>query len=260
MHYIPFKADTSKPYIDAYYPCSQLAYKGAKKLSAFLLENGFYATNRFPIRLKPIAATLALGAYGRNGLIAGSGSGSYMALQALLTDAPFAPERLALFDEGSAFDLDKQCANCTLCLSKCPTGALDGTGEVDTSKCLRALMLNGQSVPTQYRASMDNRVLGCDVCQRYCPRNALAKNQPVLNLLKEATAIDLLLNADVSKLKPIIGSNFARPARIQAQALLVAANIGVAQHIEKIIELTLHPSPPVREHALWAYKKLRLFS
>ncbi len=258
MAYSPFQADINKPYIDAYYPCSQLAYMGANQLSASLNEQGFYSTTQFSIRLKPAAVHIGLGAYGRNGLVANKESGSYMALQALLTDAPLNGKPLAAFDERSVFDLDDQCTGCSACITACPTGALDGTGSVDTSKCLRAMMLNGEPVPHQYRLQMSNRVLGCDICQRHCPRNFSIKKQPVPDLLKNAIAIELLLNADTSGLKPIIGSNFARPMRIQAQALLVAANIKAVEHLEKTIELTRHSSPLVRDHALWAAKKLEL--
>jgi epoxyqueuosine reductase len=122
-----------------------------------------------PVMEKVWAARAGLGYVGRNGCLITSGLGSYVVLACLILDA-----EVDAYAEGPELD---RCGSCTLCVSACPTDALDGEGRVDAGRCLSYQTIeNHGSVPEPLRPSMEGLAFGCDVCQDVCPLNG----EPVL--------------------------------------------------------------------------------
>ena len=129
-------------------------------------------------------------------------------------------------------------------------------------RCLRNYMLSGKSVPQEFRAHYGvpgeaMGVIGCDICQRVCPYNALPERER--QDTDEFTLAELLACAPdtMERFATLYGRNYAIRNRVIAQALLAAANSGDTAFLPQITALGNSPSPAVAEHARWAATKLK---
>ena len=95
-----------------------------------------------------------IGWFGKNSLILVPGSGSWVVLGAVVTDAPLAPSA----PEGPP-DHAEGCGSCARCLTACPTGALVAPGVLDARRCLAWLVQATGSFPEQYRRALGGRDL-----------------------------------------------------------------------------------------------------
>lgn len=252
MPYTPYAGRPDEVYLHPYYPASNAAHAGCLQLGQWLNERGFKTLAAPALPHKSSAARAKLGRYGRNGLISVPPFGTRVCLQLLLSEAPLA---LDDFDEGEEMPLDTACESCGLCKALCPTGALNGSGRLEIGRCLRGV-LTAQPVPEAYRPLMGNSLMGCDLCQARCPRNPSMDEREMPQDLRRALDLKALLMGQVKPLWPFLGKNNARPARTQAQAALIAANLNRRDLIPLIEPLTAHFMPLVKEHALWALNRL----
>jgi epoxyqueuosine reductase len=117
-----------------------------------------------PMMEKVWAARAGVGYVGRNGCLITESHGSYVVLAALILDAPV--DRYA---DGPSLD---RCGSCNLCVSACPTDAIDAHGYVDARRCLAYQTIENETeIPTPLRPGLVDLVFGCDVCQEVCPLN-----------------------------------------------------------------------------------------
>ncbi len=81
------------------------------------------------------------------------------------------------------------CGDCTLCIKACPMGAL--TNGYDVTKCLSALNQSKRPMPID---AINNNylLLGCDICQRVCPKNKGIKNYRISDFDVKPTAYVLI--------------------------------------------------------------------
>jgi hypothetical protein len=75
--------------------------------------------------------------------------------------------------------------------------------------------------------------------------------------LYDALRLEKLLNGDVEGLIPYIGKNYARKARMQAKACVIAANMGRTDLLDAVRECENSPVDFVQEHARWAIEQLK---
>lgn len=69
----------------------------------------------------------------------------------------------------------ERCGNCTKCLDSCPTKALFAPYHLDSRRCLSYLTIeNRGEIPEEYHTALNNRIYGCDECQKSCPWNRQA--------------------------------------------------------------------------------------
>lgn len=240
-----------EPTIDAYYPASQTAHLAAAALAELLRQSGYQADAAAPIPAKRALLRTGMARYGRNGLLSLEKHGTKICLQLILTDAPF-PQT----DDMPQEEIDPRCANCGLCVNTCPVGAILPGARIDPAKCLRAQSYS-EPIPEQYRALIGRSVLGCDICQRVCPRNAAVETAQPPTELVEALRLEKLLAGDTKALARLIGSNYARPVRMQARAALIVANLGRKDLLPRLEELCCSKFDHVREHAKWAVERLK---
>jgi len=107
------------------------------------------------------AARAGVGFYGKNTMIITRRHGSWVVLGTLVTSTEIEPTPR----------LELDCGDCRLCIDACPTGALDESGVLDSSRCLSYWTQSRREIPEDYRPALGNQVYGCDICQDVCPWN-----------------------------------------------------------------------------------------
>ncbi len=249
MPYQPFEPNPPEAEIDSYYITSNLAHENARRLAEWLNEQGVRAVMTSTLRVKPLAARAGLGRFGRNTLIAAGAYGTRVSLQTLVTDLPC--DR-ADDEEGT---LDERCLHCRACLAACPTGALRGDGTLDIERCVRAQPENAP-LPESMRPLIGASLLGCDLCQRVCPRNAAVQTTVPKEPLQSALSLTRLLEGEYKAFIPLIGKNNARKMRLLNRAALAAANRHRRDLLPLLEKLTALPDP-VSTHARWAIDQLK---
>lgn len=139
------------------------------ELAAFHQELFPTAKTRFVVDTAPIlereyAYRAGLGWFGKNTMLINDELGSDFFLGILLSTAELAPTKPA--PEISC------CGSCQKCVDACPTGALNEPYFLDAGKCLNYWNIEHRGkIPEEIAGKMENRLFGCDVCQRICPFN-----------------------------------------------------------------------------------------
>ncbi len=72
------------------------------------------------------------------------------------------------------------CGACSMCIDSCPTDAILPDRTIDSNRCISFLTIeNRGDIPTGFKAKMQHRVFGCDICQDVCPWNRKAPTHEV---------------------------------------------------------------------------------
>lgn len=251
MPYRPFAPNPGEAEIDAYYIASNRAHENARCLAEWLNEQGVRAKMTASLRVKPLSARAGLGKYGRNALIAVGEYGTHVSLQTIVTDMPCEQAQNREADT----ELDERCLHCRACMLACPLEALRGDGTLDITRCVRA-QSESEPLPEEMRAMTGASLLGCDLCQQVCPRNALAGTTPIDDTLHDALTLEKLLSGEYKAFVPLLGRNNARKMRLLSRAALAAANRGRRDLIPYLEEMSSW-NDPVGSHARWAASRLK---
>ncbi|HZA50163.1 MAG TPA: tRNA epoxyqueuosine(34) reductase QueG [Myxococcaceae bacterium] len=125
-----------------------------------------YATvDTGPVMEKVWAVRAGIGYVGRNGCLITPQFGSWVFLATAVLDA-----EVDRYADSPAADA---CGACTRCVSACPTDAILPNRAIDARRCLSYQTIeNDDRVPEDLRASFENLVFGCDICQQVCPLNS----------------------------------------------------------------------------------------
>lgn len=126
----------------------------------------------------------------------------------------------------------KLCDGCGKCIAACPTGALTRDGLI-REKCIRDRMENMNFDNASSRAA-GMRLLGCDICQRACPRNAqehIAAEGELAASLDIAALASTLVGGDMAFLKSQIGANYARRKKLSYLLINVIGNSGDSRYL-----------------------------
>lgn len=119
--------------------------------------------------LKLLASRLGLVRYGRNNLSYAPDVGSYVQLLGYLTDAPLPIDSGWVPFESRMLD---ECSGCRICEALCPTGAIGGDRVLlRAERCLTLATETPGPWPAYARAGSQDCMIGCLLCQRYCPVN-----------------------------------------------------------------------------------------
>ena len=241
-----------KPYSD-YLPTAE-----GMEISAFYVASnelhGIAGRKSLPLPVKPLIAGYCIGEYGRSGVVSVKGVGTRFAAAVISSDEE--ADNGYIWDENRP--LAKECESCSACVEACPNGALMGDGRLDVSLCLRAqAQFQQPRMPDSSRGLIGSSVWGCEICQRVCPRNLGLEKVKMPGELEAALELKKLIAGDVSGLGKWIGTNYARPARMQARACIIAANMDRRDLEADIRALLNSPVEAVRDCAEWAINKLR---
>lgn len=135
---------------------------------ADLLEPlGYHLSHEPSLPRKLLAARSGLAVYGRNNLCYVAGLGSFFTLSTFFSDVPCADGRL------SEIGRMARCADCTACVTGCPTGAISTERFlIDSELCLTYYNEGGGGrFPDWMDPGSHNCVYGCHRCQTVCPAN-----------------------------------------------------------------------------------------
>lgn len=131
---------------------------------------------------RAVAERAGLGYAAKNGFILNKDLGTWTYLGEILVSIPFEPDHPVI----------DSCLDCTICIDRCPTGALLGNGQLDSNKCISFITQMKGFMPDEYRSKIGNRLYGCDTCQQVCP-----KNRGINTTQKD-------INLEPEKLKPLL--------------------------------------------------------
>lgn len=261
--YKPF-AEPFPPAIAAY-SAHYCEYPGClrsvESFAQWLRQMGINAVVTSKLPLKPLAVKAGLGVYRRNSLVYSEASGSFMTLFGVVTDTEIRGDTIADESPNEAPD----CAECNICITQCPTGAIMPEGAIDLTKCIRDHMGSGRVVPPEIRKAYGVRLIGCEICQRVCPKNAHALRNLSLPPPEELEMFSLpkLLDLNQSSWKltlesisAVIGKNYARKNRILGDAVIAAGNTKDPSLLKYLKETLKYPHVPVRAHSAWAVGRI----
>lgn len=171
---VPFGG--SGAYIDGYYEISNSQYHKTQKFLAFCKENGVGVEIERDKPYKDFLFDNGFFGRGKNSLLYDAEFGSKIYFTVLkVTKLPSVRENRLEFvkflqilkSKSSRFKTpDESCGACTLCLSACPQKAIPNCLE----NCLRTHMQEGK-IEKSFSQTLENRVLGCEICSEICPKN-----------------------------------------------------------------------------------------
>jgi epoxyqueuosine reductase len=196
------------------------------------------------------AARSGVGFYGKNTLLITRRHGSWVVLGTLVTEAALE----------ATPPLGADCGECRLCIDACPTGALDEPGVLDSTRCLSYWTQSRTAIPTEYRAPLEDRVYGCDICQDVCPWNRGVEKrragephgEAFVSLVDWLEAGDADLRARYDRL--YVPRN--DPRFLRRNALVAAGNVGGERERAAVAAYADSEDELLREHALWALERI----
>ncbi|MBA3383382.1 MAG: tRNA epoxyqueuosine(34) reductase QueG [Actinobacteria bacterium] len=196
------------------------------------------------------AARSGVGFYGKNTLLITRRHGSWVVLGTLVTEAAL----------DATPPLGADCGECRLCVDACPTGALDEPGVLDSTRCLSYWTQSRAPIPDEYRAPLEDRVYGCDICQDVCPWNRGVEKRRAGERHGEAfvSLVDWL-EADDADLRARYDRLYVPrndPRFLRRNALVAAGNVGGDGERRAVAPYADSDDPLLREHAAWALERM----
>jgi epoxyqueuosine reductase len=196
------------------------------------------------------AARAGVGFYGKNTLMITRRHGSWVVLGTLVTEAVL---------DGTP-PLETDCGECRLCVDACPTAALDEPGVLDSTRCLSYWTQSRTTIPVEFRAPLEDRVYGCDICQDVCPWNRGVEKrrageqhgEPFVSLVDWLEADDAELRTRYDRL--YVPRN--DPRFLRRNALVAAGNVGGERERAAVASYAASDDELLREHALWALDRI----
>ncbi len=205
---------------------------------------------------RTVAARAGIGWFGKNSCLLVPGRGSWVLLGDLLLDVEVEPD----------VPIAQDCGRCTICIDRCPTGAIVSPYTVSTPLCLSYQTIEQRSaIPRDLRAAMGDWIFGCDICQEVCPYTRAAR--PVTDPDVQPRALDnaypslpWLLTMREEEFREVYrGTPVIRAKRpgLARNAAIALGNIGHERDVPVLVTaLREHDAAIVRGAAAWALPRL----
>ena len=118
-----------------------------------------------PVPERELALRCGLGWIGKHTLLIHPTHGSWMVLGGFLTTLELEPPPAQRPEPD-------HCGTCTRCIDACPTDAITPYS-VDARRCISYLTIEHEhQIEAPLAASLEDWLVGCDVCQEVCPHNS----------------------------------------------------------------------------------------
>lgn len=159
------------------------------KLLTLYLQENYSAESRICVDTAPImekywAKQAGIGMIGRNNLLIIPGKGSYFFLGELITTLELTPD----------LPCDLTCGDCGKCIEACPGGALNDN-TLDARRCLSCQLIERRGeLPEWINDVIENRLYGCDECQKCCPHNKNAQHADISDFAPNEQQLSLTLD------------------------------------------------------------------
>jgi epoxyqueuosine reductase len=142
---------------------AQLAQRVESHVGAF----GHRAfTDTAPVLEAELAVRSGIGWRGKHTLALDREAGSMFFLGEVFVDLLLPPSP----------PVEAHCGSCSACIDICPTQAIVAPYRLDARRCISYLTIEHYgAIPVELRASIGNRIYGCDDCQLACPWNKFAR-------------------------------------------------------------------------------------
>lgn len=203
---------------------------------------------------RAVAERAGLGYVGRNGFVINPELGTWTYLGEMLVSVPFPPDD----------PLRDSCGDCTICVDRCPTGALVGDGQLNSQKCISFLTQTKGYLADEYRYKIGNRLYGCDTCQQVCPRNKGINTQHEDIVLEpeilKPRLVPLLKmsNKEFKNTYGHLAGAWRGKKPIQRNAIVALAHFKEESAIPDLQDVALNdPRPMIRGTAYWAIGQIQ---
>ncbi len=212
-----------------------------------------YYTDTGPILERELAQRAGLGWIGKNSMLIHPQAGSTFLLAEILLGIELE------YDEPFTTD---HCGTCSRCIDACPTQCILPNRTIDSRRCISFLTIeNKDAIPEDLRASMQNWIFGCDICQQVCPWNRFAL--PADPALEPSIPLPVL-TSDLTLTSSEFNQRFKRSPIKRAKRrgylrnLAVAVgNIGNETNIPILEQAIQNEEPIVKFHAQWAVENIK---
>ncbi|MGW7997624.1 tRNA epoxyqueuosine(34) reductase QueG [Staphylococcus xylosus] len=203
---------------------------------------------------RAVAERAGLGYVGRNGFVINPELGTWTYLGEMLVSVPFPPDDPLL----------DSCGDCTICVDRCPTGALVGDGQLNSQKCISFLTQTKGYLADEYRYKIGNRLYGCDTCQQVCPKNKGINTQHddiVLEpeiLKPRLVPLLKMSNKEFKNTYGHLAGAWRGKKPIQRNAIVALAHFKEESAIPDLQDVALNdPRPMIRGTAYWAIGQIQ---
>jgi epoxyqueuosine reductase len=219
-------------------------------IAGLLLDEGHRAEvlvddNRLVDRAAAVRA--GVGWWGKNTMVLVPGSGPWVLLGSVATDAPLPTDA----------PMRRSCGTCEACLPACPTGALTAPGVLDARRCLAHWLQAPGAIPRPLRRAVGDRLYGCDDCLEACPpgtRLRIRAREPSGRV--DARSVLALADHDLLSRFRRFYVPRRRARYLRRNALVVLGNTGGESEVPILAGYAGHSDPLLREHAVWALGRI----
>ena len=230
-----------------------------RKLASFIEDRYEVPTRIYvdtgPVLEKPYSVAAGLGWLGKHSnLISRDGSSWF-----------FLGEILVPLELSADIPENDHCGTCTRCIEVCPTQAIVEPYVVDSRLCISYLTIElNDFIPRELRASIGNRIYGCDDCQDVCPWNRFAKKsaEAAFFAREPLASMDLVAMLKITHKEFLAATHKSAIRRARYPGFLrnVAIALGNSKDrtvVPALLETLNHKEPLVRGHVAWALGELR---